>query len=1044
MPDEAARQEDLQRYEVLDTPPDEALDDLTGLAAQICGTPIALISLIDGNRQWFKSKVGIEQAELPRDISFCGHALHQRELLIVPDAAQDVRFADNPLVTGEPHIRFYAGAPLISPGDVALGTLCMIDRVPRTLTPNQEKALRVLARQVMMYLDLRRQARELAESEQRLRVITKQELYAEKTASHRLSAIVESSDDAIVGKDLDSIVTSWNKGAERIFGYTAAEMVGTSILRLIPADRQEEEALILGKIRRGESVEHFETVRQTKDGRLIDMSVAISPIKDLTGRVVGASKVARDITERRKAEQQLRLLDTCIAKLNDIVVVTEADPIDDPGPRIVFVNDAFERICGYSRAEAIGRSPRFLQGEKTDRRVLAEIREALARRQPIRREVINYAKDGSEYWLDMDIVPILDPAGHCTHFAAIERDITEAKKTEARYRTLFEHAPDGIVIADARSYYLEANASICRMLGYTRDELIGKHASDIVIPSEISQIGPAIDAIQTKPEYHREWQFRRKDGSFFSAEVIATMLPDGNLLGMIRDITERKRSEERIAEQAALLDKAQDAIVALDLERNVLFWNHGAERLYGWKREEVLGRNITELFYANYEKFEEINLRTMEKGEWSGELVHLTKDRREIVVQSRRTLILDQAGQPKSVLVINTDITEKKKIEAQFMRAQRMESIGTLAGGVAHDLNNILAPIMMSIDVLKTISENSQAKTILETIEVSARRGADIVRQVLSFARGLEGERVEVQPRHLFKDLENIIKDTFPKDIQMRFSIPNDIWTMVGDPTQIHQVLLNLCVNARDAMPHGGNLTIAVENCLLDEHFAAMNVEAKPGRYVYISVSDTGTGIPPSLIDKIFEPFFTTKEMSKGTGLGLSTVMAIVKSHGGTINVYSESGRGTTFKVYLPAMETSDAARKDVAEEASLPRGHGETVLVIDDEASILVVTSQTLQAFGYHVLTAADGAAAVAVYAAHMNEIAVVLTDMAMPVMDGPATIHALVRINPNVKIVAASGLETNGGAAKVSGYGVKHFLNKPYTAGTLLKTLRAILSEA
>jgi nitrogen-specific signal transduction histidine kinase/CheY-like chemotaxis protein len=395
------------------------------------------------------------------------------------------------------------------------------------------------------------------------------------------------------------------------------------------------------------------------------------------------------------------------------------------------------------------------------------------------------------------------------------------------------------------------------------------------------------------------------------------------------------------------------------------------------------------------------------------------------------------------VLAINTDITEKKKIEAQFMRAQRMESIGTLAGGVAHDLNNILAPIMMSIDVLKEIATEPQAKSILETIEVSAKRGADIVRQVLSFARGLEGERIEVQPKHLLKDLENIIKDTFPKDIRLRFSVPNDIWTILGDPTQIHQVILNLCVNARDAMPDGGALTIGAENCVLDEQYAAMNIQAKPGRYVQIYVADSGTGIPPELIDKIFEPFFTTKDLTKGTGLGLSTVMGIVKSHDGIVNVYSEPGRGTTFKVYLPALETSAEARKEQVEEAILPRGNGETVLVIDDEASILVITSQTLQAFGYRVLTAADGAEGVAVYARHMNEIAVVLTDMMMPVMDGPATIHALMRINPKVRIVAASGLGANGGTAKAVGQGVKHFLTKPYTAGILLRAMREILGE-
>jgi PAS domain S-box-containing protein len=496
-------------------------------------------------------------------------------------------------------------------------------------------------------------------------------------------------------------------------------------------------------------------------------------------------------------------------------------------------------------------------------------------------------------------------------------------------------------------------------------------------------------------------------------------------------------------EQAAFLDKARDAILVRDLEGKILFWNNGAERVYGWARQDVIGRNIGELLYTSPKKFAEVNGLTISHGEWSGELQHLTKDHREITIEARWTLIRDNEGKPKSVLAINTDITERKKIEAQFMRAQRMESIGTLAGGIAHDLNNILAPIMMSIELLQCNSDNPQTTKILETIQISAKRGADIVRQVLSFARGLEGQRVEVQPKHLLNDLESIIKDTFPKDIRLQFSVPNDTWTILGDPTQVHQILLNLCVNARDAMPNGGNLTVSVENCELDEQYAAMHIQAKPGRYVIISVTDSGMGMPPDVIDKIFEPFFTTKELNKGTGLGLSTVMAIVKSHDGIINVYSEPGKGTTFKVYLPAMETSCEARKEQSEAASLPRGNGEMILVVDDEASILTITGQTLQAFGYRILTASDGADALGVYAEHKNEIAVVLTDMMMPVLDGPAMIHALMRMNPTVKIVAASGLNANGNVAKISGAGVKHFLTKPYTAGTLLKTIRAILDE-
>jgi CheY-like chemotaxis protein len=324
---------------------------------------------------------------------------------------------------------------------------------------------------------------------------------------------------------------------------------------------------------------------------------------------------------------------------------------------------------------------------------------------------------------------------------------------------------------------------------------------------------------------------------------------------------------------------------------------------------------------------------------------------------------------------------------------------------------------------------------------MSARRGSEIVQQVLSFARGMEGQRIVIQPKYLLKDIEHIVNDTFPKDIRLQLSLPHDTWTIIGDPTQVQQILLNLCVNARDAMPNGGTLSIKTENCLADEHYVAMNRQAKAGSYVAISVTDVGVGISQDIIDQIFEPFFTTKELGKGTGLGLSSVKAIVKNHDGFINVYSEPGRGTTFKVYLPAQaSTGDDPAMGDEEEVSLPRGSGQTVLVVDDEISILTITSETLQAFGYHVLTANNGAEAVAIYAEQRRDIAMILTDLSMPVMDGRATIYALLKINPKAKIIAMSGMDESESVAKASTAGIKHFISKPYTAATLLKTLRAV----
>ncbi|HXG30108.1 MAG TPA: response regulator [Thermodesulfobacteriota bacterium] len=514
-------------------------------------------------------------------------------------------------------------------------------------------------------------------------------------------------------------------------------------------------------------------------------------------------------------------------------------------------------------------------------------------------------------------------------------------------------------------------------------------------------------------------------------------------LSEVEERAERKRAEEKVRQMATLLDIATDAIIVQDMDHIMIFWNKSAGRLYGWTEEEVLGRRADEIYYrGGSSEFEEAVKITKEKGEWKGELHHVTKEGREVILQSRWTLVRDDEGKPKWILIVNTDITERKRMESQLLRAQRMESIGTLAGGIAHDLNNILQPIIMAIGILRQEYGDEKNRKLLDTIEASARRGANLVKQVLSFARGEEGEHTVLQMRHLIPEIEKIVKETFPKSIDIHTDTSRDLWTILGDPTQLHQVLMNLCVNARDAMPNGGTLTISAENLLIDENYAQTNIDARVGPYVVITVSDTGIGIPPEIIDRIFEPFFTTKGPDKGTGLGLSTTFGIVKGHGGFINVYSEVGKGTRFMVYLPAIETSQTKEARARREKGLPLGNGELILVVDDEASILEITRATLETYGYRVITASDGVEAIALYIENQKEIKAVILDMMMPIMDGAATIRALRRIDPGVKVIAVSGLKGNEGATMVSESEVKAFLSKPYTAESLLKTLHGILT--
>jgi hypothetical protein len=498
----------------------------------------------------------------------------------------------------------------------------------------------------------------------------------------------------------------------------------------------------------------------------------------------------------------------------------------------------------------------------------------------------------------------------------------------------------------------------------------------------------------------------------------------------------RRLARDTIAEQAALLDEAQDAIVVFDLQDRCTYWNRSAERLYGWESGEALGQPPHALILRDKAYFERAKALTQQDGKWIDESEQTTRDGRTLTVESRWTLIHDEKGQSKSILIVNTDVTEKRKVESQFLRTQRMEGIGTLAGGIAHDLNNVLAPILMSVQMLKDKFQDAQSQRMLAILESSAQRGAGMVKQVLTFARGMDGERVLLQTKHLVKEVAKIVSETFPKTIEVRSNIDEALWATMGDATQLHQVLLNLAVNARDAMPNGGSISFSAENTVVEPGQTRLPEGVQPGYYIVIKVTDNGTGIPPEILEKIFEPFFTTKEVGKGTGLGLSTVVGIVKSHGGFLQVQTELNRGTTFLIYLPAQEGAVAATGagPTVEAASLPTGNGELLLLVDDEPALLTMTREMLEANGYRVVTATDGTEAVAAYTNRSDEIKLVITDMLMPHMDGPTTIRVLRKLNPGLRFVAVSGQMDVERAKEATNTENLLYLMKPYTAEKLL----------
>lgn len=618
---------------------------------------------------------------------------------------------------------------------------------------------------------------------------------------------------------------------------------------------------------------------------------------------------------------------------------------------------------------------------------------------------------------------------------------------------LYNQAPCGYHSLDKNGVFIRINDTELKMLGYTRDEVVGKKRfADLLTAQSLQTFQENFLLFQQRGWVRDlELQTLRSDGTILPVSLSATALADSTgkyLMSryVVIDISDRLQAEAKIREQAALLDITTDAIFVRDLAHRIVYWNKGAERLYGWEAATALGKNAIELLHRPGEalpQFTAIETKLFQEGQWQGEFQHITAQGKTAIVESRWTLVRDETGNPKSILTVSTDITEKKQLEAQFLRVQRLESLGTLASGIAHDFNNILTPILAAVQLLplKITTLDEQSRGLLTLIEDSTKRGAALVKQILAFARGAEGKRVPLQVKHILAEVMQVARQTFPKNISLHCdtSSPN-LWTVAADANQIHQVLLNLCLNARDAMPSGGTLKLCVENQQIDCAYARMNLEAPVGAYVMIKVTDTGTGIMPELMERIFDPFFTTKEPGKGTGLGLSTVLGIVKNHGGFINVDSEVGSGTEFRVYLPATFDDISPPK---EELALLGGQQELIMIVDDEPLIQQVIQNTLEAYNYRTLLASDGFEAISLYVERPERVSAVLMDIMMPSIDGLTAIRTLQELNPQVRIIATSGLASNSQLAQEIGTGVKAFLAKPYTAEELLNTLHQVLNS-
>jgi two-component system cell cycle sensor histidine kinase/response regulator CckA len=623
-------------------------------------------------------------------------------------------------------------------------------------------------------------------------------------------------------------------------------------------------------------------------------------------------------------------------------------------------------------------------------------------------------------------------------------------ESERRYRSLLNGVQLFSVMLDAKGRVTYANEALLRKTGWAKDEVLGHDWFDRFVPAgtDVRQI--FVDSLSSgliPVTLENEILTRAGERRLIAWSNTLLREEQGIIIGTAslgEDITERAQTESKLREQAALLNVASDAIIVVDPRGLIQFWNRGAELIYGWSPEDVQGRDLRALLYdGDHPPPLAARQAILNRGSWHGELTQVRKDGSVVTVRASGVLMQDREGRPRSLLLTASDITEEKRLEGRLLHSQRLETLGAIAGGVAHDLNNVLTPLLIAADSLRPLAREPGDHEIVQLVHDSARRGAEIVQQLLLFSRNRDAPRTLLQPEFLLHELERLIRETFPKNITVSVTTEPDMWEVEANQTKLHQVLLNLCVNARDAMPAGGGLSVTATKRIVDAAAASRHEGASPGAYVAFQVTDTGTGITAADLEKIFDPFYTTKPAGKGTGLGLPAVLGITKAHEGFVVVESLVGEGSSFTVFLPArIETHPVAPTPLPKPYAA--GRGEQVLIVDDESIIRSSLERLLGGANYRTLVAADGAAALELLQQHGSSLHLVITDMMMPVMDGCEFLQRLRQIAPQLPVLVMSGGARHSPAElqKMIG-GRMRFLTKPFLSADVLTLAREILDE-
>ena len=916
------------------------------------------------------------------------------------------------------------------------------------------------------------------------RVIERSAELFESEQRHR--SLLEASADPLVVYDMERKVTYLNPAFSQTFGWSFDELEGKRI-DFVPEENWKETEEAIDRTLRGEKVQLFETRRLTKDGRLLDIQLSTSLFLDRDGHPAGNRVILRDVTESKQAEESLRKthyeLERSIEERTSELVRAneqlkleieerkraegelslqktyfqhlfenspEASVILDKEDRVVDVNSEFERLFDYSIEEVKGKYINDLIVGEDLRDEASALTQRTLECQVVTKDTVRRRKDGT--LVDVSILgyPITFN-GEQVGVYAIYKDITERRRreealreSEKQYRNLVDNALVGIYKTDLEGNILYVNEALIKMMEFESYE----DMKSVGVLARYSNLNDRDTFVKTLKETgkinHFEVDLLTKSGAVKNV-ILTGVLERDAISGMILDITEGKQAVEERIRLATVVEQAAESVIISDRRGTIHYVNPAFERLSGYSSKDIVGKNFRIL---KSDKHDEVFYREMWKTiasgtAWAGRISNRMKDGSLRQFETTISPIRDKNGVIANFVSVNRDVTQEVALEAQLFQAQKMEAVGTLAGGIAHDFNNLLQVIQGYTEVLQNeVGRNKSSFEALQKILRSAKRGAELTRQLLTFSRKVQSEKRPLDLNREVEQVKNLLERTIPKMIEIELYLSECPAVVSADPIQVEQAIMNLAVNAKDAMPEGGKIVIETERVRLDEQFCKTHLGARPGEYVLLSISDTGHGMDREILEHVFEPFYTTKDVGKGTGLGLAMVYGIVKNHEGYILCYSELNTGTTFKIYLPAMEQSGQRQKP-DEMEDLFKGGDETILLVDDEKYIRELGVELLTDAGYKVLTATDGEGGLELYRKEQEYIDLIILDLVIPGMGGKKCYEEILRINPKAKVLIVSGYSANGPGKEAIEAGAKGFVGKPFDVSHLLETVREILDE-